>query len=54
MRTKSDYLAFRLLEPRLKADGFNVLNKGVAIYFPSTGGQTKFHEQFAAALKSIG
>jgi hypothetical protein len=40
----------RLLEPRLNADGFNVLNKGVAIYFPSTGGQTKFHEQFANIL----
>jgi hypothetical protein len=40
----------RLLEPKLTADGFNVLNKGVAIYFPSTGGQTKFHEQFAEML----
>ena len=40
----------RLLEPRLTADGFDVINKGVAIYFPSTGGQTKFHQQCAEIL----
>jgi len=40
----------RLLEPRLKKDGFNVLNAGRVIYFPSHGRQNDFHRQFAAVL----
>jgi hypothetical protein len=32
----------RLLEPRLKEDGFNVLNSGRVIYFPSHGARTIF------------
>jgi len=32
----------RILEPRLVQDGFNVLNRGVVLPFPSTGQQTKF------------
>ena len=36
-----------LLEPRLIADGFRVLNAGRAIYFPSHGRQGDFHRQFA-------
>jgi hypothetical protein len=43
----------RLLEPRLKKDGFNVLNAGRVIYFPSHGRQNDFHRQFAAVLKSL-
>jgi len=41
----------RLLEPRLIADGFNVLNCGRPVYFPSTGQQGKFREQFGAILR---
>jgi len=42
----------RILEPKLEADGFNVLNRGRVTYFPSNGQQTKFHQQFGAILKS--
>ena len=42
----------RLLEPRLTEDGFNVLNKGRAVYFPSHGRQPEFHNQFGSILKS--
>jgi hypothetical protein len=38
----------RLLEPRLTAEGFNVLNRGRAIYFPAAGRQKQFEEQFSA------
>jgi hypothetical protein len=40
----------RLLEPKLLHDGFNVLNRGRAVYFPSTGNQKKFHQQFAGII----
>ena len=43
-----------LLEPKLKKDGFNVLNRGCAVYFPSHGRQPEFHQQFGAILKSLG
>ena len=43
----------RLLEARLREDGFNVLNAGRVIYFPSHGRQKDFHRQFAAVLKSL-
>ena len=36
----------RLLEPKLSSDGFNVLNRGLRVYFPSNGQQNRFHEQF--------
>ena len=36
-----------LLEPRLMAAGFRVLNAGRAVYFPSHGQQGHFHRQFA-------
>jgi hypothetical protein len=36
-----------LLEPRLVADGFHVLNAGRVIYFPSHGRQGDFQRQFA-------
>ena len=34
------------LEPRLKNDGFNLLNNGRLVYFPSTGRQRDFDRQF--------
>lgn len=43
----------RLLEPRLAADGFRVLNAGSAVYFPSHGRQLEFHRQFGAILARI-
>jgi hypothetical protein len=36
----------RILEPRLAADEFKVLNRGRVIYFPSTGRQRDFQRQF--------
>jgi hypothetical protein len=43
----------RLLEARLRKDGFNVLNSGRVVYFPSMWWQKDFHRQFAAVLKSL-
>jgi hypothetical protein len=36
----------KLLEPKLKEDEFNVLNKGRTVYFPSHGRQPDFDRQF--------
>ncbi|MCQ4188475.1 hypothetical protein [Methylocystis suflitae] len=36
----------RLLESKLREDGFNVLNKGRLVYFPSNGHQHNFDRQF--------
>ena len=36
----------KLLEPKLKRDGFNVLNKGRSVYFPASGQQLIFDRQF--------
>ena len=44
----------RLLEARLVREGFNVLNRGVVVPFPSTGHQKRFHEIFAAVRRSAG
>jgi hypothetical protein len=44
----------RILEPGLISEGFNVLNRGVVIPFPSTGHQKQFHEKFAAVCRSAG
>ncbi len=41
----------RILEPRLKEKGFNVLNKGVGVPFPCCGWQKKFHEQIGRFYK---
>jgi hypothetical protein len=41
-----------LLEPRLLADGFHVLNQGRTIYFPSHGRQGDFQRQFAEVVGS--
>jgi len=43
----------RLLEARLRQDGFNVLNAGRVVYFLSHGRQNDFHRQFAAVLESL-
>jgi len=40
----------RLLENMLLKDGFNVINNGVVVYFPSTGQQNKFKEQIESIL----
>ena len=37
----------RLLEPRLRADGFNVINDGRDVHFPANGWQPDFHREFA-------
>jgi hypothetical protein len=42
----------RILKPKLVQDGFNVLNGDCVIYFPSTGRQKEFHQQFGATLAS--
>ena len=44
----------RILEPRLARNGFNVLNRGTVVPFPSTGHQRKFHEKFSAIRRSAG
>jgi hypothetical protein len=44
----------RILEPMLTQDGYNVLNSGRVIYFPSSGRQNDFRHQFGAILKSAG
>jgi hypothetical protein len=43
----------RLLELRLKEDGFNVANNGRVVYFPSTGRQNDFLRQFRSILTSM-
>jgi hypothetical protein len=44
----------RILEPQLIGDGFNVINRGRVVYFPSTGQQLRFHGQFAGILVAAG
>jgi hypothetical protein len=44
----------RKLESGLAKDGFNVLNAGRILCFPSTGWQKKFQQEFSAVLKSAG
>jgi hypothetical protein len=41
----------KILEPKRTAEGFNVLNRDRAIYFPSHGRQPDFAQQFAAVLE---
>ena len=43
----------KLLESRLRDDGFNVLNRGRAIYFPSHGWQGRFHIQFGEVCGGV-
>jgi hypothetical protein len=42
----------RILQPKLVADGFNVINRNEVVCFPSTGQQTKFHKQFGDLLNA--
>jgi hypothetical protein len=61
---RPDYLAFpivlikanacRLLEERLRADGFKVLNNGRVITFPSHGQQGTFRVRFSELLQRAG
>ncbi len=41
----------RVLEPRLLAAGYNVINRGRVVYFPSHSRQLQFAEQFSAVLR---
>jgi hypothetical protein len=42
----------RLLQRVLVDDGFNIINKGSVVYFPSSGRQPDFHRQFGGVLKA--
>ena len=44
----------QLLESRLLNEGYNVINGGGVIYFPSHGRQRQFAQQFNAILKAAG
>jgi hypothetical protein len=44
----------RILEPKLEKDGFNVINRGTPVYFPSTGQQNKSKQQLTSILESAG
>ena len=44
----------RILEPKLVKDGFNVVNRGRPVYFPSSGQQNKFKQQFSSILETAG
>lgn len=41
----------RLLESKLTAEGFEVLNGGIVVPFPSTGQQSRFHDQIGKVLR---
>lgn len=41
----------RLLEDKLKLRGFNVINEGVVVPFPSSGQQKRFHVEISKMLK---
>ena len=41
----------RVLDRPLMNDGFNVLNRGAVVFFPSTGRQKDFQRQFSGILK---
>ena len=43
----------QLLAPRLSEDGFNVLNRGRTVYFPSHGRQNEFQQQISTILKTV-
>jgi hypothetical protein len=45
---------YRLLNERLSADGFNVLNRDDPIPFPSSGQQNKFKAKFAEVVRKGG
>ena len=43
----------RILEPRLKQQGFTVQNNGVVVPFPSTGQQKRFHEEIGKFHQAV-
>ena len=43
----------RILEPKLIADRFTVLNRGRVIYFPSNGRQLDFARQFRDVIRDL-
>ena len=43
----------KLLDHRPTADGFNVLNRGRIIYFPSHDQQVNFHRQFSDVVQLL-
>jgi hypothetical protein len=44
----------KIVAPKLKKDGFNVINCGREIPFPSHSHQPKFHQEFSSVLKAAG
>ena len=42
----------RVLDSRLTADGFNVMNQGSTVDFPANGRQPYFRERFPLLLKA--
>jgi hypothetical protein len=44
----------RVIGPKLLEDGFNVLNRAITVYFPSSGRQQQFHKQLDAVRKATG
>jgi hypothetical protein len=42
----------KLLEPKLVADGFNIINRGRRIPFPANGHQRKFSDQFGSVMRA--
>lgn len=43
----------KMLDGRLTAEGYNVINKGVVIPFPSTGNQKRFHSVASEILSGL-
>jgi hypothetical protein len=44
----------KMLDPKLTKDGFNVINRGRSIPFPSTGQQTKSKQEFISIVEAAG
>jgi hypothetical protein len=44
----------KILDPKLTKDGFNVINRGRLIPFPSTGQRTKSKQEFVSVLAAAG
>ena len=43
----------KLLEPKLKEDGFNVVNKDRTVFFPAYGHQSNFDRQFREIVSDL-
>jgi hypothetical protein len=44
----------KILDPKLTKEGFNVINRGRSIPFPSTGQQTKSKQEFNSIVEAAG